>query len=105
MIRYPAWRRGPAWATVVVVLAMLALLLRTAPAMAGTYATLSGSGSSWASVALQQWANDPAPDGLTVNFNPDGSASGRGDLFGPRAVEMVADLLRTTHQSDRAAQL
>jgi len=50
----------------------------TSPASAGTYVTLSGSGSSWASVALQQWAQDLEPNGLTVNFNPDGSAAGRG---------------------------
>ncbi len=62
-------------------MALLALLAAPSPASAGTYATLSGSGSSWASVALQQWAQDLAADGLTVNFNPDGSAAGRGDYM------------------------
>ena len=90
MIRYPARRRGPVWAGVVVVLSVLALLLRTSPAAAGTYATLSGSGSSWASVALIQWANDLAPNGLTVNFLADGSASGRGDYSQGSQVDFAA---------------
>ena len=33
------------------------------PGAAGTYATLSGSGSSWAAVALDQWAQDLQPTG------------------------------------------
>jgi phosphate transport system substrate-binding protein len=73
-----------------VVATMLALLLRTPNADAGTYTTLSGSGSSWASVALQQWAEDLASNGLTVNFNPDGSASGRGDYMEGSQVDFAA---------------
>jgi ABC-type phosphate transport system substrate-binding protein len=59
-------------------------------ALAGAYATLSGSGSSWASVALDQWAQDLEPNGLTVNFNPDGSASGRGDYMQGSQVDFAA---------------
>ena len=90
MSRYPAWRRGPVWAGAVAVLAVLGLLLSTSPATAGTYTTLSGSGSSWASVALVQWANDLAPNGLTVNFLADGSASGRGDYMQGSQVDFAA---------------
>jgi len=90
MIRYPARRRGAMWAGAGVFAAVLALLLGTSPAQAGSYATISGSGSSWASVALQQWAQDLAPDGLTVNFNPDGSASGRGDYSQGSQVDFAA---------------
>ncbi|HYZ56490.1 MAG TPA: substrate-binding domain-containing protein [Streptosporangiaceae bacterium] len=90
MIRYPARRRAPAWAGVAVFASVLALLLGTVPASAGTYATLSGSGSSWASVALNQWAQDMAPNGLTVNFNPDGSAAGRGDYMQGSQVDYAA---------------
>ncbi len=90
MIRYPARCRGAVWAGASVVVTVLALLLGQSPAMAGTYATISGSGSSWASVALQQWAQDLAPNGLTVNFNPDGSASGRGDYSQGSQVDFAA---------------
>ena len=90
MSSYPARRRGPAWAGVAIVITVLALALRTSPALAGTYATLSGSGSSWASVALVQWANDLAPNGLTVNFLADGSASGRGDYMQGSQVDFAA---------------
>ena len=81
MIRFPALRKGPVRAGIAIAMASLALLAVSSPASAGTYATLSGSGSSWAAVALNQWAEDLAPDGLTVNFNEDGSASGRGDYM------------------------
>jgi ABC-type phosphate transport system substrate-binding protein len=49
------------------------------PASAGTYAVINGSGSSWSALALDQWAQDLRPSGLVVNYNPDGSAAGRGD--------------------------
>ena len=90
MIRYPARRRGPLWAGVTVLIAVLALLARSSPASALSYQTLSGSGSSWASVALDQWAQDVQPNGLTVNFNPDGSASGRGDYMQGSQVDFAA---------------
>lgn len=90
MIRNAGRRRGLVWAVAVIVATMLALLPRTPNANAGTYATLSGSGSSWASVALQQWAEDLASNGLTVNFNPDGSASGRGDYMEGSQVDFAA---------------
>jgi ABC-type phosphate transport system substrate-binding protein len=90
MIRYPTRRLGPVWAGVTVFLAMLALLATSSPASAGSYTTLSGSGSSWASVALNEWAQDVQPNGLTVNFNPDGSASGRGDYMQGSQVDFAA---------------
>ena len=42
---------------------------------------ISGSGSSWASIAIDQWAQDVRPSGIVVNYNPDGSAAGRGDYM------------------------
>jgi ABC-type phosphate transport system substrate-binding protein len=90
MIRHTARRLGPVRAGAAVLLAVLALLLGTSPAMAGGYQTLSGSGSSWAAVALIQWANDLAPNGLTVNFLADGSATGRGDFENGSQVDFAA---------------
>ena len=66
MIRFPALRKGPVRAGIAIAMAMLALLAVSSPASAGTYMTLSGSGSSWAAVALDQWARDvhaERPDG------------------------------------------
>jgi phosphate transport system substrate-binding protein len=51
------------------------------PATAGSFVAISGSGSSWASVALDQWAQDVRPNGIVVNYNPDGSAAGRADYM------------------------
>jgi ABC-type phosphate transport system substrate-binding protein len=90
MTRYSARRWSPVWAGVTVFVAVLALLSSSSPASAGSYATLSGSGSSWASVALDQWAMDMQTNGLTINFNPDGSASGRGDYMQGSQVDFAA---------------
>jgi ABC-type phosphate transport system substrate-binding protein len=90
MIRFPALRKGPVCAGITIAMALLALLAGSAPASAGTYATLNGSGSSWAAVALNQWAQDLYPDGLTINFNEDGSASGRGDYMQGSLVDFAA---------------
>ena len=48
---------------------------------AGNYVTINGSGSSWSEVALDQWSQDVQSQGITVNFNPDGSAQGRQDFI------------------------
>ena len=88
-LRRAHWK-VPLAAGAAVAMSLLALLSTTSPASAGTYVTLSGSGSSWASVALQQWAQDLEPDGLTINFNPDGSAAGRGDFMEGSQVDFAA---------------
>ena len=48
-----------------------------APAHAAT--ALSGSGSSWSGPALDQWRRDVLPQGININFAPNGSAAGRTD--------------------------
>ncbi len=61
-------------------LAVLALVIPRASADAASgYVAISGSGSTWSSVALDQWAEDVRTNGLVVNYNPDGSAAGRQD--------------------------
>jgi ABC-type phosphate transport system substrate-binding protein len=65
-------------------LGMFAVAANSAPAssaLAGTYTTISGSGSSWAALALDQWQQDLHPDGININFIPDGSAAGRADYM------------------------
>ena len=64
--------------------AALVSLAPLSPALASSgqqYTAISGSGSSWSSVALLQWAQTLRADGIVVNFNPDGSAAGRADYM------------------------
>jgi ABC-type phosphate transport system substrate-binding protein len=62
----------------------------TAAPTPASYATIDGSGSAWQSVLIEQWAEDLAPAGLTVDFNPDGSAAGRGDYMQGSQVDFAA---------------
>ena len=72
----------PTAATLLALVGALATTLATAPAAsATTYVAISGSGSSWSAVALDQWQQDLRPDGIVINFNPDGSAAGRADYM------------------------
>jgi ABC-type phosphate transport system substrate-binding protein len=64
--------------------AAVAALGPLSPALAetsGNYTAINGSGSSWSSVALMQWAENLHADGIVINFNPDGSAAGRADYM------------------------
>jgi ABC-type phosphate transport system substrate-binding protein len=64
--------------------AMLTAVAPLSPALAssaGSYTPIFGSGSSWASVALTQWAQNLHANGITIQFNPDGSAAGRDDYM------------------------
>ena len=62
-------------------LALIGVLATGPAAYAGSYVAISGSGSSWSAVALDQWQQDLRPDGIVINFNPDGSAAGRADYM------------------------
>jgi ABC-type phosphate transport system substrate-binding protein len=76
----PSFRRVPVRAAAA--LATVIGVLASAPAAsAGSYEAISGSGSSWSAVALDQWQQDLRPDGIVINFNPDGSAAGRADYM------------------------
>jgi ABC-type phosphate transport system substrate-binding protein len=46
-------------------------------AQATTYTQISGSGSTYAAGALDQWATNLEPQGLHINYSPTGSAQGR----------------------------
>jgi ABC-type phosphate transport system substrate-binding protein len=75
-------RRGALWIMAVAALATAGLAAGSAaPAYAGSYVSISGSGSSWASVAIDQWSQDVRSSGIVVNYNPDGSAAGRSDYM------------------------
>src|SRR5262249_61961360 len=78
----PGWRAritAAAGAGAAVALASLGMAGSPLPAGASSYVSISGSGSSWASVAIDQWAQDVHKNGIVVNYNPNGSAAGRAD--------------------------
>ena len=78
-----AFSRSPMirWAVASALAVSIPLATAAAPASAGSYAPIDGSGTSWASLAIDQWAQALRPTGITVNFNPDGSAQGRADYM------------------------
>jgi ABC-type phosphate transport system substrate-binding protein len=64
--------------------AMLGMLIPAQAAQAsggGVYTPIRGDGSSWAAVALTQWSQNLNNLGITISFNPDGSAEGRSDFL------------------------
>jgi ABC-type phosphate transport system substrate-binding protein len=86
-------RRRMAYQVAALSAAALAALVPLAPAVASaeTYVAISGSGSSWSSVALDQWAENLRADGIVVNFNPDGSAAGRQDYMAQQVDFAASD--------------
>jgi ABC-type phosphate transport system substrate-binding protein len=56
---------------------------------AASFIPVAGSGSTWASNALDQWRRNIASlEGITVNYSPNGSTSGRND-FGAGLVDFA----------------
>ena len=52
--------------------------MAAAPAAhAASYTRINGNGSSWAGNAINQWLADVRSQGVTVDYTPDGSSSGR----------------------------
>jgi phosphate transport system substrate-binding protein len=68
-------------------------LALASPGAASTdsFVAISGSGSSFAAIAMNQWALDVRPRGLVVNFNPDGSDAGRADYIANQDDYAVSD--------------
>ena len=83
------WARTVTVARVAAALALASLGVAAGPApayahnyqAASNYQAISGSGSSWASIAIDQWSQAVRPNGLVVNYNTDGSAAGRADYI------------------------
>ena len=53
----------------------------TAPARAAAHPAVTGSGSPYAGVAIDTWAQALRARGLIVNYNPDGTAAGQADFI------------------------
>src|SRR5690348_1538946 len=66
-------------------------LIPTGSANAGSFVPVAGSGSSFAAIAINQWALDVRPRGLIVNYNPDGSDAGRADYIANQDDFAVSD--------------
>ena len=76
----PKWRARAA-ALLGAGTAVLLASMMPMPAGASSFVSISGSGSSWASVAIDLWSQSVRSNGIVVNYNPDGSAAGRGDYM------------------------
>ena len=71
----------------------VAPLAGSAPANASvTHALISGSGSSWAANAVNQWISDVTTNGLQVVFTASGSAQGRTDFRNATTDFAVSDI-------------
>src|SRR5215469_16027447 len=74
-------RRAPLARLIAVVAAVLTVvpagfLGPAQPALAATYVTISGAGSTWPENAIDTWVSDVATNGLTVNYSGVGVTTG-----------------------------
>jgi phosphate transport system substrate-binding protein len=77
----------------VVGVAMVMAVSATSAASAnGTHQQITGSGSSWAAGAVNQWVADVQQNGLQVVFTSNGSASGRRDFADQTSDFAVSDI-------------
>jgi phosphate transport system substrate-binding protein len=61
-------------------------------AQASAHQQITGSGSSWAANAVNQWVSDVYKSGLQVVFTSDGSAIGRRDFADQTSLFAVSDI-------------
>jgi phosphate transport system substrate-binding protein len=73
-----------------------------AAAAADTYASISGSGSTWSQVALDQWSKDVKQNGITVNYNGTGSSAGRSDFAQGVTDFGVSEIPFQSHPEDHS---
>ena len=69
-----------------------AILLPAQSASAASFVTISGAGSTWAENAFSTWTTDAAALGMTVNYSPVGSVSGRQDFSDGAADWAVSEV-------------
>ncbi|HKR51956.1 MAG TPA: phosphate ABC transporter substrate-binding protein PstS [Pseudonocardiaceae bacterium] len=90
-----SFRRGR-WRRITVVLAVAAVLpyvLASSAGAAQSYVPISGSGSTWSSNALDEWRKNVARNyGITVNYAPNGSTTGRNDFRNGQADFAVSEI-------------
>ncbi len=74
------WRRALALVTAVAAAGWLTALAAVQPAFAAEYVPISGAGSTWQANAIDNWITNEVANGLVVNYDPAGSASGMQDF-------------------------
>ncbi|HEY6422370.1 MAG TPA: phosphate ABC transporter substrate-binding protein PstS [Pseudonocardiaceae bacterium] len=74
-------RRAAGLLAVLGVVGVLLAVVGPGVGVAASFVPISGSGSTWSSNAVDQWRRNVATNyGMTVNFAPNGSTSGRNDF-------------------------
>ena len=73
--------RAHKWSAAAALCALgVGLLASAQPARAANYTVISGAGSTWSYNAFHDWITDVAQVGITVNYSPVGSTTGREDF-------------------------
>jgi phosphate ABC transporter phosphate-binding protein len=57
--------------------AVISIYAGAQPAAAATYVPINGAGSTWSANAIDDWVTNVAQYGMTINYQPVGSTSGR----------------------------
>src|SRR5207248_723681 len=73
------WRRLASVASALS-LGLAGLGIAPGPAHAGNLVPINGSGSTWSSLAVQQWGSSVDQYGIRVNYSAQGSSVGRTDF-------------------------
>src|SRR6478672_6184098 len=87
-------------AATVVFATIIGLVALAGPASADSYVTISGSGSTWSQVAVDAWRVDVHANGLTINYNGDGSSAGRLDFIKGLSDFAVSEIPFQLHPED-----
>ncbi|MGW3151883.1 substrate-binding domain-containing protein [Streptomyces sp. NPDC001177] len=90
-------------AVAALVLASAVLLSAAAPATATSYTPISGSGSSWAFNAVDQWRRDVRQYGMQISYSPQGSSYGRQQFLAGTTDFAVSDIPFQTNPKDGSA--
>ncbi|MDQ6696639.1 MAG: phosphate ABC transporter substrate-binding protein PstS, partial [Actinomycetota bacterium] len=81
-------------------MAVVAFSCPASPAIAGEQ--VNGSGSTWSSIAVQQWQADVAKQGISINFNANGSSTGRKFYIQGQSDFAVSEIPFQPQAKDRA---
>lgn len=92
------------WVVAATVVALAGPAVAPAPAYAAAHARIEGSGSSWASNAVNQWIADVQSQALQVVFTPSGSAQGRKDYSLGTVDYAVSDIPFQGYDKDTQQQ-
>ncbi|WP_055534219.1 substrate-binding domain-containing protein [Streptomyces graminilatus] len=95
--------RAAALALALVMAPALLLGVAAAPVHAASYTPISGSGSSWAFNAVDQWRRDVRQYGMQISYSPQGSSYGRQQFLAGTTDFAVSDIPFQTDPTDGSA--